>query len=96
MKVLFDRRSAAGHKTGVGFYASELLDACARVSAEDEVDPFPDGLTWAGYRVHGSLAPVWRRFRSRTNRDARPGSSCRWSARCDSVLGGSVGPRQPR
>ncbi len=65
MKILFDRRSAVGQKSGVGFYVSELLAACGRVSADHQVDLFPNGTAWRGYQVYGSLRSVWRQWRAR-------------------------------
>jgi alpha-1,3-rhamnosyl/mannosyltransferase len=67
MRVVLNQLSAAGLKTGVGHYTSELLRCLRRQAGRDRVAAFPDGFVWelrrrvAGPNLGGSAAPAARR-----------------------------------
>jgi len=71
MRILFHRQAAAGNKTGVGYYTSRLLEALAETPGTHQIDGFPHGWLWAGYRARAVLLPLWERWRFRYQRLSR-------------------------
>src|SRR5262249_44887275 len=70
MRVVLNQLSAAGLRTGVGHYTSELLRCLRRQAGRDRVAAFPDGLVWelrrrvAGPNL-GGAAPAGRSMKAR-------------------------------
>ena len=81
MKILFNRRSTAGAKTGIGYYSSSLLQAMKKASGAPVIDQYPRGLVWAGCKVLAGLLPLARRWR------VKPGGRLRFLAPLAKGLG---------
>ncbi len=55
MRIIFHQRVLIGQKTGVGHYASRLLEAMRRLPEELEIGCFPSGLLWSACRTWAAL-----------------------------------------
>src|SRR5262249_45323357 len=66
MRVIVHQRSAAGRKTGVGYYTSRLLEALRAQAGPDEVDSFPDGWIWTASRSWSHMLPILEECRRRS------------------------------
>jgi alpha-1,3-rhamnosyl/mannosyltransferase len=65
MKILFNRRSTAGAKSGIGYYSSSLVKAMRKASGDHWIDLYPRRLVWAGCNGFARLLPLARRWRGR-------------------------------
>src|SRR5580765_8028088 len=53
MRVVLNRQSTLGARTGIGHYAAELVGALAQQSGADEIHVYPTGWMW---RLHARIA----------------------------------------
>ncbi|VTU02610.1 group 1 glycosyl transferase : Glycosyl transferase group 1 OS=Acidovorax ebreus (strain TPSY) GN=Dtpsy_0558 PE=4 SV=1: Glycos_transf_1 [Gemmataceae bacterium] len=68
MRVVINRLSTAGPRTGVGRYAQELSQHLRSSSSEHVVNLFPNALAWPAVRAARVVVPVLNRLRARTPR----------------------------
>ncbi len=68
MKIIFNRQTALGNKTGVGHYANNLLSAMLQASSEDQIASTPSGLAWAACRSHARVSTLVNRLRGRSKK----------------------------
>src|SRR5580692_6769559 len=69
MRIIFHQRVLIGRKTGVGHYASRLLEAMRRLPEELEIGCFPSGLLWSACGAWAALKSGGE-ARSRSGRGA--------------------------
>jgi glycosyltransferase involved in cell wall biosynthesis len=57
MRIIFHQRVLVGKKTGVGHYASGLLEAMRLLPEELEIDCFPSGWLWSACHAWAAVKP---------------------------------------
>jgi alpha-1,3-rhamnosyl/mannosyltransferase len=68
MRVIFHRRVLAGQQTGVGHYASQLLQAMRCLHDDLEIDVFPSGWLWSACRAWAALSSLRERLKMQRRR----------------------------
>jgi alpha-1,3-rhamnosyl/mannosyltransferase len=58
MRVVVNRESAGGLKTGVGHYTGELLRCLRQQAAPDQIDGYPNGLMWRARDLWARIRPA--------------------------------------
>jgi alpha-1,3-rhamnosyl/mannosyltransferase len=63
MRILFNRLTTLGNRTGIGRHAANLLTALEEVAVDDRIEGFPTGLPWTACRAHSEVAALVGRLR---------------------------------